>query len=86
MNHVVMLTHVSTRPGKGHTELEEELHETAHIDYDRVAIVRLLQKLFDFTDMDSYLTFSRLPTPLSLPFTKMPWSTRPVVPSHLAVP
>jgi phosphoenolpyruvate carboxykinase (ATP) len=23
-----------------HTELEEELHETAHIDYDRVAIVR----------------------------------------------
>jgi hypothetical protein len=28
-----------SRPGKGHTELEEELHETAHIDYDRVAIV-----------------------------------------------
>lgn len=28
------------RPGKGHTELEEELHETAHIDYERVAIVR----------------------------------------------
>lgn len=27
------------RPGKSHTELEEELHETAHIDYDRVAIV-----------------------------------------------
>lgn len=28
------------QPGKGHTELEEELHETAHIDYDRVSIVR----------------------------------------------
>ncbi|KAJ5237435.1 hypothetical protein N7489_007526 [Penicillium chrysogenum] len=27
------------QPGKGHTELEEELHETAHIDYDRVSII-----------------------------------------------
>ncbi|EAS35910.3 phosphoenolpyruvate carboxykinase [ATP] [Coccidioides immitis RS] len=27
------------QPGKGHTELEEELHETAHIDYERVAII-----------------------------------------------
>lgn len=27
------------RPQVEHTELEEELHETAHIDYDRVAIV-----------------------------------------------
>lgn len=27
------------RPSREHTELEEELHETAHIDYDRVAIV-----------------------------------------------
>jgi hypothetical protein len=27
------------RPVKEHTELEEELHEKAHIDYDRVAIV-----------------------------------------------
>ncbi|KAJ5928882.1 Phosphoenolpyruvate carboxykinase (ATP) [Penicillium verhagenii] len=27
------------QPSKGHTELEEELHETAHIDYDRVAII-----------------------------------------------
>merc|ERR1711977_553149 len=26
-------------PGREHTELEEELHTTAHIDYDRVAIV-----------------------------------------------
>jgi len=28
------------RPQREHTELEEELHEKAHIDYDRVAIVR----------------------------------------------
>jgi hypothetical protein len=34
----MVLTSLS-RPGKGHTELEEELHEHAHIDYDRVAII-----------------------------------------------
>ena len=28
-----------SRPQREHTELEEELHEIAHIDYDRVAIV-----------------------------------------------
>jgi phosphoenolpyruvate carboxykinase (ATP) len=28
-----------SRPSREHTELEEELHTTAHIDYDRVAIV-----------------------------------------------
>lgn len=27
------------QPGKSHTELEEELHEHAHIDYERVAII-----------------------------------------------
>ncbi|EEP76347.1 phosphoenolpyruvate carboxykinase [Uncinocarpus reesii 1704] len=27
------------QPGKGHTELEEELYETAHIDCERVAII-----------------------------------------------
>ena len=26
-------------PGRDHTEIEEELHENANIDYDRVAIV-----------------------------------------------
>ena len=31
---------IMDRPAREHTELEEELHETAHIDYDRVAIVR----------------------------------------------
>lgn len=36
-----LLTPISSpRPHHNHTELEEELHETAHIDYDRVAIVR----------------------------------------------
>lgn len=30
------------RPHPEHTELEEELHEKARIDYDRVAIVRRL--------------------------------------------
>jgi phosphoenolpyruvate carboxykinase (ATP) len=27
------------QPHREHTELEEELHETAHIDYDRVSII-----------------------------------------------
>jgi phosphoenolpyruvate carboxykinase (ATP) len=30
------------QPGNRHTELEEELHEHAHIDYNRVAIVCVL--------------------------------------------
>lgn len=29
------------RPSVEHTELENELHDTAHIDYDRVAIVSI---------------------------------------------
>lgn len=29
----------SVRPHREHTELEEELHDKAHIDYDRVAII-----------------------------------------------
>jgi hypothetical protein len=33
------LTYFRLRPSREHTELEEELHSTAHIDYDRVAIV-----------------------------------------------
>ena len=32
-------------PEREHTEIEEELHEKAHIDYDRVAIVRTLSDL-----------------------------------------
>jgi phosphoenolpyruvate carboxykinase (ATP) len=33
------LTRDPTSPHQEHTELEEELHETAHIDYNRVAII-----------------------------------------------
>jgi phosphoenolpyruvate carboxykinase (ATP) len=29
------------QPQREHTEIEEELHERAHIDYDRVSIVSL---------------------------------------------
>jgi phosphoenolpyruvate carboxykinase (ATP) len=39
-----VLTRHDSRPGKGHTELEEELLETAHIDYERVAIVSRPEK------------------------------------------
>ena len=44
-------TNSHRRPVKEHTELEEELHEKAHIDYDRVAIVRrlLLQIIYHTT-------------------------------------
>ena len=52
-----------TRPSNNdHTEIEEELHDRAHIDYDRVAIVSL-----DCLNSFSYrlLTMpSRSPTPL----------------------
>ncbi|KAI2457989.1 Protein kinase C-like 1 [Ophidiomyces ophidiicola] len=34
-----MIANGVARPGQGHTELEEELHEHAHIDYERVAII-----------------------------------------------
>lgn len=30
---------IEYRPQREHTEIEEELHEVAHIDYDRVSIV-----------------------------------------------
>ena len=38
-NYLVWLTNDAKRPQREHTEIEEELHEKAHIDYDRVAIV-----------------------------------------------
>ena len=31
------------QPQREHTEIEEELHEKAHIDYDRVAIVSCIE-------------------------------------------
>ena len=48
LNHTVNKTALhpgGVQPHIPHTELEEELHETAHIDYDRVSIVRLLLPL-----------------------------------------
>jgi phosphoenolpyruvate carboxykinase (ATP) len=35
-----MSTNIGFSPHQEHTELEQELHDKAHIDYDRVAIVR----------------------------------------------
>lgn len=34
------------QPQREHTEIEEELHEKAHIDYDRVAIVSYIDVFF----------------------------------------
>jgi hypothetical protein len=53
-----------------HTELEEELHEKAHIDYDTVAIVSTIDSNTTFAPSSPVL-FVRSPTPQLLPFTKM---------------
>ena len=42
----IVLTNIVRRPVKEHTDLEEELHENAHIDYERVAIVSTRKRLF----------------------------------------
>ena len=68
------------QPQREHTEIEEELHEKAHIDYDRVAIVSCIEQ---FLFPVPLLTMLRLPTPRLQPFTRMPSSTKPVQPSHL---
>ena len=36
------------RPQREHTEIEEELHEVAHIDYNRVSIVSFPPTAVDF--------------------------------------
>jgi hypothetical protein len=64
-----------------HTELENELHEKAHIDYDRVAIVRCPPSHLSFASADR-LPSCRFPILPSLPSTKMPSSTKLVLPSH----
>ena len=86
----------SYRPTQGHTELEEELHETAHIDYERVAIVRSspfstnvkLPCCFNTFASPIILTmkltlklYYRLETLPLLPSMKMPWYTKPDLPS-----
>jgi hypothetical protein len=63
---------IMDRPSREHTELEEELHETAHIDYDRVAIARQSSK----ASAKQILTIIRLPIPPSRPSMKMPSSTK----------
>ena len=68
----------SHRPQKDHTEIEEELHETAHIDYDRVAIVGLSSNL---EEASTQLTLeTRLPTRQSLLFMRMRWYMRQDLP------
>jgi hypothetical protein len=68
-------------PVQEHTELENELHEKAHIDYDRVAIVRSLPSHLSFACPDR-LPSCRFPILRSLPSTKMPLSTKLAQPSH----
>jgi len=76
-------TNYSRRPVKEHTELEEELHENAHIDYDRVAIVRATTYSL-LANCCSLLTavVCRSPIPALQHCTKMPLSTKPALPSH----
>jgi hypothetical protein len=54
------------RPTREHTELEEELHEIAHIDYDRVAIVCMGK-----TILECFANHERLPMHQSQRSTKM---------------
>ena len=48
------------RPQREHTEIEEELHEKAHIDYDRVSIV---SPSGDQTDTGLSLTHGQIANP-----------------------
>jgi hypothetical protein len=59
-------------PGREHTEIEEELHERAHIDYDRVAIVSINAALLDMKLKGT----RRLPIHQWLNYTKMHWCLR----------
>lgn len=72
-----MLTNLS-RPNLRRTELEEELHETAHIDYNRVAIVCLLVVYLGTEQF--LLTSFRLPT------RPLPVCTRMLLCTSLALP
>lgn len=78
----VLLT-LSLRPNKEHTEIEESLHDKAHIDYDRVAIVSLprLVKHLRHTDF-----IPRSPTLQSLLSMKTLSSTRLAQPSQHPAP
>lgn len=73
------------QPHHEHTQLEEELHETAHIDYDRVAIVRRPSSLSIVLSHPLTSAPPRSLTPPLLLSTKMLSSTRPALPSPPAV-
>jgi hypothetical protein len=60
------------QPQREHTEIEEELHERAHIDYDRVAIVSSHLLLADNGSSSELTMTTRLQTPQSPLSTKMP--------------
>lgn len=61
----------SSRPSKGHTEIEEALHDKAHIDYDRVAIVSIYSQTTNHTSNNPNQKCLRLPTLQLLLSTKM---------------
>lgn len=62
------------QPHREHTELEEELHETAHIDYDHVAIVSASPcPLTSPLSMIAYTFTNRSTTPPLPLSTKMLW-------------
>ena len=65
------------RPQREHTDIEEELHEVAHIDYNRVSIVnRPLSMIFFHGSLTN-----RSPILLSQLCTKMPWCMKQAQPS-----
>ena len=72
-------TNKGQRPQVEHTEIEEELHEKANIDYDRVAIVRLQST--QYTVFQLLTLLARLPTRPFPPSTKMLSSMKLVLPS-----
>lgn len=77
-------SHIPHRPTREHTEIEEELHDKANIDYDRVAIVSFPYWI-SLMLLKARLTvpLSRSQTLLWLLFTKMPLYTRLELPLHL---
>lgn len=77
-------TNTCFSPHQEHTELEQELHDKAHIDYDRVAIVR--SNKHSLKTIATNILLLRSPTLQSPPSTRMLLFTRLVPPSHPAVP
>ena len=73
------------RDKRANTAIEEELHDIAHIDYDRVAIVyweNVPAQKYPEPDANQR---HRFPTLQLLPFTKMLSCTNPALPFRLPV-